>query len=96
MSGTTPISDPAGAAYADMVFDRNDTLYIAYQDKSRAPSKVRVKKFDSTNWVNVGDPLLATTGPALVRQWTFILHSTYSTGPMFLFTYLSGTSPYNC
>lgn len=61
--GTTPISDPAGAAYADMSFDKHDTLYVAYQDKSQSPGKVRIKKFDGTNWVNVGDPLLATTGP---------------------------------
>lgn len=61
--GTMPISDAAGAAYADMTLDRHDTLYVAYQDKGQLPGKVRVKKFDGTGWVNVGDPFLATTGP---------------------------------
>jgi hypothetical protein len=63
VGGTMPVSDPAGAAYADLALDRNDNLYIAYQDKGQSPGKVRVKKFDGTNWVNVGNPLLATTGP---------------------------------
>jgi hypothetical protein len=62
VGSTTPIS-AAGAAYADLALDRFDTVYVAYQDKGELPGKVRVKKFDGTNWVNVGDPLLATTGP---------------------------------
>jgi hypothetical protein len=61
--GAAPISTTSGAAYADMALDRFDTLYVAYQDMSESPGKVRVKKFDGTNWVNVGSPLLATTGP---------------------------------
>jgi len=61
--GPTPISTPSGAAYADMVLDRHDTLYIAYTDMSESPGKVRIKKFNGSSWVNVGDPVLATSGP---------------------------------
>jgi hypothetical protein len=61
--GASPISTASGAAYADFALDKFDTPYVVYQDKSEAPGKVRVKKYDGTNWVNVGDPLLATTGP---------------------------------
>lgn len=61
--GTNPISTPSGASYADMVLDRHDSLYVAYTDMSESPGKVRVKKFNGTDWVNVGSPMLAITGP---------------------------------
>lgn len=61
--GSIPVSDAAGAAYGDLALNRLDSVYVAYQDKGEAPGKVRVKKFNGTSWVNVGDPLLATTGP---------------------------------
>lgn len=61
--GTMPVSTASGAAYADLALDKFDTVYVTYQDKSEAPGKVRVKKYNGSTWVNVGDPMLALTGP---------------------------------
>lgn len=62
VGSTPPGGSTASAAYADMTLDNFDTLYVAYRDNNEAPGKVRVQKFDGTNWQNVGTPLLATTG----------------------------------
>lgn len=69
----SPVSDTNGAAYGCMRLDRYDTLYVAYQDKSELPGMVRVKKFDGTNWVNVGSPMLAITGPGAIAAMDIYL-----------------------
>ncbi|HET8572851.1 MAG TPA: T9SS type A sorting domain-containing protein [Edaphocola sp.] len=59
------VSD-SGAAYGVMKLDRHDTLYVAYQDKSFSPAKVRVKKFDGTGWVSVDSAFLFPDGLGVV------------------------------
>ncbi len=51
-----------GASYPFMTLDNNDVLHIAYQDLSSPPGMVRVKRFDGSAWVNVGNPFLSVTG----------------------------------
>ncbi len=58
--GNAIVSGPAGYPFMDL--DGNDVIHIAYTDRSAAPGMVRVKKFDGTNWVNVGSPFLSVTG----------------------------------
>lgn len=61
--GASPVAGGASCAYASMALDKFDTLYVAYRDNTIAPGMVKVRKFDGTDWVDVGAPLLATTGP---------------------------------
>lgn len=64
--GPNPTVSTAGASYTSLTLDDNDTLYIAYQDKGEAPGKVRVKKFNGTDWVNVGTPIMSVTGAGAI------------------------------
>lgn len=61
--GVNPIGGGSSASYASMSFDNLDTLYVAYRDDGIAPGMVKVRKFDGTDWQDVGAPILATTGP---------------------------------
>jgi hypothetical protein len=60
--GPTQYVSGAGASYSSMTKDNNDTLYLAYRDMSEG-GMVRVKKFNGTDWVNVGAPIMSITGP---------------------------------
>lgn len=62
VGSSATVSGSTGAAYGVMKLDRNDTLYVAYQDKSFNPGKVRVKKFNGTDWVNVDSAFLFPDG----------------------------------
>lgn len=55
--GTTPISTP-GASYSSMALGQNDTIYIAFRDLAQV-NKVTVKKYDGTDWVQVGSSFLS-------------------------------------
>lgn len=52
---------PSGATYTSLAIDKNNTLYITYSDFGNG-SKATVKKFDGSNWVNVGAGVISTGG----------------------------------
>ena len=70
-----------GAAFGVMKLDRFDTLYVAYQDKSSSPGKVRVKKFDGTNWVSVDSAFLFPDGLGVVPPQDIFLGFDLSNTP---------------
>ena len=44
--------------YASLALDSHDTVYVAYQDGANS-GKVTVKKYNGSNWVNVGSAFLS-------------------------------------
>ncbi|KQT24641.1 hypothetical protein ASG22_11655 [Chryseobacterium sp. Leaf405] len=45
---------------SDIAIDANNNLYVAYVSNSANGTKLNVKKFDGTSWIQVGNPYFST------------------------------------
>jgi hypothetical protein len=71
VGATHPASGAAKVPVGYFAIDRQDSLWIVYADNSNG-TKLAVKKFDGTDWVQVGPSFLAGTTPNPGYQPNFI------------------------